>query len=441
MARKIGIPGKKDFLSTFYIPLSGYPVACKIDNISLLSELVDKTVLVFGKYDLVFCLRNSELAPDPAYAPAIVTRSFCEPLQLARIPAAFRDASEIQIYFIQPLHAHIKVGKPSNLKLWDSFTSWLMGKTWVEAQVEGQIAVKIAAVPASPDLELEVEELASQTRAITTAVKDEMAIQQKEVAIDLEMLVEEIQKMIDQREEDRASVNLEQVAEQVQKIIGQREEDRASVNLEQVAEQVQKIIGQREEDRASVNLEQVAEQVQKIIGQREEDRASVNLEQLAEQVQKIIGQREEDRASVNLEQLAEQVQKIIGQREEDRAGIKEAARQDPNDQEQSGMERLESMRPDQGEPEVNMAKVTELVLNILHTREAARARQEYDRSQHRTGERQPYFNTPHSDGTRHPERVVHPQAPVQKPLEQIPSRPGLEAYIHNPPPKPPSAGG
>jgi len=243
---------------------------------------------------------------------------------------------DIQAAFGQPLHVRIKLGKPLNLKPWERLKSLLLRKTWVEVVIEGRITAEIARNHRNTDLE--IEEFQSHTRACITVEQDDMAIQQKEAAIDLEA-------------------------------------------------------------------------------------------------------------------LAEQVQKIISRRQEEKASKDEAARQEAC-AERSNAPKQDAIPPGQGEPEVlNTAKVTELVLNILHAREAARAIQEQHRSQRpNTSERQGYFNAPHPEATRYPRASARepacgwggvgcPPVPVQMPLEQIPSRPGFEAVIHNPPPKPPGAGG
>lgn len=333
MTRQIITSIKKDMLSIFYISLPGYPIACKINNVSLLSELLfNKTILAFGKYDLVFCLKKNEFEPDPAYDTAIVTRTFCETIQLARLPAALRGATEVQACFGQPLHVRIRIGKPLKLNLWDFLKSLITGKTWVEAQVEGQIAADITAAREPFDLELEFADSLLQNGVSTTAEQDNMAEHQKEAVVDLQT-------------------------------------------------------------------------------------------------------------------LADQVLKIISQREGEKAAKDEATHHENIELEQLSVEKPDTTPPDKGESEgLDAAKVTELVLNILHTREAARASQEQNRLQHPAGmQQQAHPNAPHPGSTRYAPAgyptVGHPAAPFQIPLEQIPSRPGLEAFIQNPPPKPPEFGG
>lgn len=344
MTRQIIASANKDLLSAFYIPLPGYPIACKIDNVVMLSELLfDRTALAFGKYDLVFCLQNGEFVPDPVYDTAIVTRTFCETIRLARLPAALKGAAEAQTCFSQPLHVHIRISKPPRLNLWDFLKGLIMNRTWVEAQVEGQIAVDVIGSREPFELGLEFEESLPQQRADTTVEQDSIATQQQEAAVDLEM-------------------------------------------------------------------------------------------------------------------LAEQVQKIINQRQGEKSVRDEAARQESIGPVQSNAEKQDIIPADQGEPELLSAvKVTELVLNILHTREAARAKQEQNRLQYPTAAECRETLAPHSENARYapggypsgayPDLARQPMSrrpaePFQMSLEQIPSRPGLEAIIPKAPPtKPPEFGG
>jgi hypothetical protein len=377
---------EKDFLSTFYLPLPGYPISYQIDNVVMQCELVfKKNILVFGKYDLVFCYPDTVNELEPGYSAASLTRTFCEPILLTGsdiLEMLSGGIIDIQAAFGQPLHVRIKLGKPLNLKPWERLKSLLLRKTWVEVVIEGRITAEIARNHRNTDLE--IEEFQSHTRACITVEQDDMAIQQKEAAIDLEAL---------------------------------------------------------------------AEQVQKIISRRQEEKTSLDLEAMTELVQKIISRRQEEKTSLDLEAMTELVQKIISRRQEEKASKDEAARQEAC-AERSNAPKQDAIPPGQGEPEVlNTAKVTELVLNILHAREAARAIQEQHRSQRpNTSERQGYFNAPHPEATRYPRASARepacgwggvgcPPVPVQMPLEQIPSRPGFEAVIHNPPPKPPGAGG
>jgi hypothetical protein len=344
---------EKDFLSTFYVPLPGYPVSCQIDNAIMHCELMfKKNILVFGKYDLVFCYPNIVNELEPGYNTVVLARTFCESILLTgsdTLEMLSVGTIDIQPAFVQPLHVRIKLGKPLNLKPWELLKSFISRKTWVEIFVEGQITAEIT--PGHHNANLDLMEPLPQIRT-TTAEQDDAAIQQKEVAIDLEAL--------------------------------------------------------------------------------------------AEQVQKIISQRQDEKPAIDLEAMAESVKKIISQHEEEKPARDETACRDSG---QPGAPKP-AIPPVQEQPEVlNAAKVTELVLNILHARGAAMVRREQHMPQYPAGmERQAHFNVSHPDGARYPARTgyqadMQPPAPAPLSLEQIPSRPGFEAVIHNPPPKPPGAGG
>lgn len=330
MAGQISSSVEKDFLSIFYIPLPGYPISYQIDNVTTYCELIfKKNILVFGKYDLVFCYPSTVNELEPVYDTASLTRTFCESILLTgsdTLEMLSAGTIDIQPGFVQPLHVRIKLGKPLNLKPWELLKSFISRKTWVEVFVEGQITAEIT--PGHYNANLDLMEPLLQIRT-TTAEQDDTALQQKEAAI-------------------------------------------------------------------------------------------------------------------NLEALAKQVQKIISQRQEEKPAIDETACRDSG---QPGAPKP-AIPPVQEQPEVlNAAKVTELVLNILRAREAAMARREQHLPQYPAGmESQANFNVSHPGGAQYPARTgyragMQPPAPASLPLEQIPSRPGFEAIIHNPPPKPPGASG
>jgi tRNA(Ser,Leu) C12 N-acetylase TAN1 len=393
---------EKDFLSKFYVSLPGYPISCQIDDTTIHGELMFKNnILVFGKYNLLFCYPDTVNRLEPGYSAVSLTRTFCEPISITGLDILEMLSSEIidvQAAFGQPLHAQIKLDKPLNLNPWERLKNLLLRKTWVEVTIEGRITAEIARNHYNPDLEL--EESPSQFRGRVTAEQDDLAIQQ-EAVIDLEELAEQVQKIISQRQEEKTSLDLETVTEQVQKIISQRQEEKTSLDLETVTEQVQKIISQRQEEKTSLDLETVTALMQKIISQHEEEKAL---------------REREARQEVAL--------------------------------------KPDAIPPGQGEPEVlNMAKVTEVVLNILHARDAARIRQEqqYRPQSPPTIERQGFLNAPHPKAAESSPVTAREAAcgwngvgcqpaPALLP-DQVPSRPGFQAVIHNPPPKPPGAGG
>jgi hypothetical protein len=356
VVRQIISSVKKDFLTTFQIPLPGFPISYAIDNITTHCELIyEKTILVFGKYDLVFCCPSTVKEFAPGYSTAVLTRTFCEPILvtgsdiLEMLPG---DSTDIQAVFGQPLHVRIKLGKPSPSRFWDLLKSLFLRQTWVEVFLGGQITAVIAIVresghvPGYRNLEPETGESLPQTGTITAAAQDGVSVQQKGADIDLE-------KMID--------------------------------------------------------LKKIAEMVEKIIDQRQEERAS-----------------------------------------KDRAELRDLREPGPG-----GSSKPEAALAAPGEPDVlSAAKVTELVLNILHAREAARARQKQHRMHYPPAiDHLAHFNAPHPEGAWHAPAgggyMSAPTltsagagvAPVQMPLEQIPGRPGFQPVINNPPPKPPDAGG
>jgi hypothetical protein len=201
---------------------------------------------------------------------------------------------------------------------------------------------------------------------------------------------------------------------------------------------------QRQE--AVIDLEALAGEVQKIISRYEKERAAGVYGKMAELEQKIHGLIQEAKAAIDPEALAEQVQKIISLRQEADAVRDGADRQDSGEP--------AALRPDaapigQGEPEaLTAAQVTELVLKIIHAREAARAAQEQHQLRYPPGIGQAHFIASGPEGARYPQAPAQavtvrrpPPVPMQAPLEQIPSRPGLNPVINNPPPKPPGAGG
>ena len=364
MIGETGVSVEKDFLATINLALPGYPISCQIENLTMRSELVfKKTILVFGKYDLVFCYPDTVNELEPGYNATSSTCTFCEPISLAGsdlLEMLSAETIEIQPAFIQPLNVWIKLGRLSNLKFWERLKSLLLRKTSVEVVVAGRIA---AAITRSDhrNTDLEIEESQPQFRDCAAAQQDVPAGQQPAAALDIEDL-----------------------AGQVQKIISRHDEEKALRAQQAMTALVQKIISQREEAKASLDLEAITALVQKIISQHEEAKAS-------------------------------------------------------------------AIPPGQEKPEVlNMAKVTEVVLNILHARETARASQEQRRSQPPTPiERQGFLNAPRPEAAR-PDtgresacgwngKGCQP-APALLP-DQIPSRPGFHAVIHNPPPKPPEYGG
>jgi len=320
---------EKDFLSTFYIPLPGYPISYHIDNITTHCELMfKKNILVFGKYDLVFCYPDIVNEFEPGYSTVVLARTFCESILLTgsdTLEMLAERAIDIQPAFVQPLQMRIGLGKPLTLNPWERLKSFISRKTWVEVFIEGQIIAEIT--PDHHKADLDLTEPLPQSRG-TIAEQDAPAIQQKETPIDPESLAEQVQKIISQHEQKKLA-------------------------------------------------------------------------------------RDETAC-----------------RNSGQPGVSESA-----------------MPPVQEQPEVlTAAKATELVLNILQARDAAMARLEQHLPHYPAGiEHRAYANASYPGSVRYPahggcQTDAHPPALALLP-DQIPSRPGLEVAIHNPPPKPPGAGG
>jgi hypothetical protein len=163
VSKQVIAGAKKDFWSSFTIPLSGYPVACKIANINLFGELfTEKTVLVFGTYDLVFCFRKGSGPDGPAYDTEVVTRTFSESINFigSGISGTLSGTVEVQANFSRPLRIYTRPGKLTNLTIGEFIKSIVSRKVCVEVQVESEIAsetmlvkesVQESAPPAQPE--------------------------------------------------------------------------------------------------------------------------------------------------------------------------------------------------------------------------------------------------------------------------------------------------
>ena len=230
---------EKDFLSTFYIPLPGYSVSYHIDNVVLHCEPGFKeNILVFGKYDLVLCYPSKLNDLEPGYNAVTITRTFCEPVLFTNPDAPEMPSGiiDIQAAFGQPLQVQIRLGKPSDLKLWSLLKNLFSRKTWVEVVVEGRIIAEITNGHRNTDLEF--EEYQPQTRDCAIVSPDDTAIQRQEAVIDLEALAEQVQKIISRHEEERASGVDGKISEIEQKIISLIQEAKAAIDPEALAERL-----------------------------------------------------------------------------------------------------------------------------------------------------------------------------------------------------------
>lgn len=155
MPKEILASAKKDFWSSFTVPLTGSPVACKVANVNLFGELFsEKTVMVFGTYDIILLHQKGENQNGPVYDTALITRSFSENISLLGfgIPAALPGTIGVQTRFSQPLRIHVRPGRITNLKMSDLIRCLFSGRSCVEIQVESEITAEIT-LAGKPDLE------------------------------------------------------------------------------------------------------------------------------------------------------------------------------------------------------------------------------------------------------------------------------------------------
>ncbi|WP_027357570.1 hypothetical protein [Desulfofundulus thermocisternus] len=156
MFQQVLVSAKKEFWDSFIVPLAHYPVACRVTNVTLFGELLpDNTILVFGRYEFLFCHYKEENQFTPGYHAAVMPRTFCERIQPVGSWAAgaLPGDVELQVSFSRPLRVHTRPGKPARLNLGDFWKSIFSYPAWVEVQVDGEITAEIALVPKSlPDL-------------------------------------------------------------------------------------------------------------------------------------------------------------------------------------------------------------------------------------------------------------------------------------------------
>lgn len=148
MPKEILASAKKDFWSSFTVPLTGSPAACKVANVNLFGELFsEKTVMVFGTYDIILLSQKGESQNGPVYDTVLLTRSFSENISLLGfgIPAALPGAIGVQTRFSRPLRIHVRPGRITNLKTGDLLRCLFSGRSCVEIQVESEITAEITA--------------------------------------------------------------------------------------------------------------------------------------------------------------------------------------------------------------------------------------------------------------------------------------------------------
>lgn len=194
---------KKDFWSSLTVPLAGWPVACKIANINLFSELTsEKAVLVFGTYDIVFCYQKGVSRNGPVYDSAVVTRTFTESISLigSGISGNLSGTVEVRAKFSRSLRVHTRPGRLTNLKMGDFIKSLLFRRACVEIQVESEIAAEITLVG---------ETVQKALPAALSGSTPERAVAAREGKIhDPEELADLVAKILRQREEKRSDLRV-----------------------------------------------------------------------------------------------------------------------------------------------------------------------------------------------------------------------------------------
>ena len=265
MSKQIIASAKKDFWSSLNIPLASHPVACKIANITLFSELFsEKTILAFGKYDIILCYRKGENEFGPVYDTTVITRTFCENLPVigSGISGALPGALEVSTRFSRPLRVHVRTSKPANLKIRDLIKIVISYTTWLEVQVEGEIIAEI--------------ELAQETvqEAVPFAPAEGKTGDKTQSEKEKHKLAGEIIQNLDYKEEEGPpEAKVDDLSEQDGKIRQRKEVNRSGTEKEvsgssdKEAETLKNI----PKENQSVDPEMLAGLVMKIIRQRDEE--------------------------------------------------------------------------------------------------------------------------------------------------------------------------
>lgn len=212
----------KDFWFSFNLPLAGYPAAGKVSDYKIFSEpLPDGTaVLVYGKYDLIFCYQKEDPKPKPAQETEVITRTFCLNIPLVDFEdlEPLTKNAAVKADLAPPVLIRIRPVKPTNLRLFDLIRGTLLGKTWVEVLVEGKIIAEVVPQKAGPADQMVFIEAAGEK---ISAKKQPSDYQQKELDL-------ETGAFRAVRESGSGVIDLEKLAELVMKIIRQREGEKAS---------------------------------------------------------------------------------------------------------------------------------------------------------------------------------------------------------------------
>lgn len=146
MFRQVLAAARKEFWDSFTVPLAHYPVTGRVSAATLLGELLpDGSVLIFGRYELLFCYKD-EHAPAAGYQTIMVPRTFGEKVRPACSWAAGAPGGgevELNLSFSRPLRVHTRPGRPARFSLVDWWKNIFSYPAWVEVQVEGEITAEI----------------------------------------------------------------------------------------------------------------------------------------------------------------------------------------------------------------------------------------------------------------------------------------------------------
>ena len=128
---------KKRFYASFNLPLDSYPLDCRVTEAYLYGKLLeDRTLLTFGKYNLIFCFNNHHKDFYPVH---LTSRTFCEKFEVTE---TLSKDIEIKLYFSQPLSATTRLDMQQNPTILSIVKNIFLFITWVGVQIEGEITVE-----------------------------------------------------------------------------------------------------------------------------------------------------------------------------------------------------------------------------------------------------------------------------------------------------------
>ncbi|GEM_PF-1862999 len=167
---------KKRFYASFNLPLASYPLDCRVAEAYLYSKLLeDKTLLTFGKYNLIFCFSNHHKDFYPVH---LTSRTFCEKFEVTE---TLPKDMEIKLYFNQPLSATTRLGTQQNPTLLSSLKNIFLFLTWVEVQIEGEITIEFITNKAQETAET-AKIIPGKRLNVTCFEQKNMLVNQAEVA-------------------------------------------------------------------------------------------------------------------------------------------------------------------------------------------------------------------------------------------------------------------